>query len=116
MTNICTLTMWNPPRLPLKVLHTFQGVCLLVQPQAVCTCQHSSDGMVFDNAPMAAIMITTNLEVVWVFLFIIMFATHEVGSAVAQILEHLQGTCQGLFGTTPLLHLGSRHLMSKLIL
>ena len=45
-----------------------------------------------------------------------MLATHEVGSAVAQILEHLQGTRQGLFGTTPLLHLGSRNLMSKLIL
>ena len=44
-----------------------------------------------------------------------MFATHQVGSAVAKVLEKLQGAGEGLFGTPTLLHLGPRNFMRKLI-
>ena len=56
------------------------------------------------------------LDVVWVFLFVIQLATHEVGSVVAYVLEQLQGTGQSLLGGAALLHVSTCHLMRKLVL
>ena len=45
-----------------------------------------------------------------------MLATHEVGSAVPQVLEQLQGVRQSFFGAAALLHLSSGNFMRKFIL
>lgn len=81
----------------LKHLHSYFQVCCTTTFEALAQLQ-------------------PHLDVIWVLFFIIVLATHEVGSGVAQVLEHLQGACQGLLCPAPLLHLGPCHLMGKFIL